>query len=445
MPELKQLARAIFRDTLAAIDIPAAMERKLARDGTRIRVGDATIDLADCDRFRAIAIGKAAMPMARGLSSLLAPEITLDGIVVAPHDTLAAGTEVPGGFRAIGAGHPLPDVGSLVSARAILDLLHTCDEGTAVFFLLSGGGSALVESPLDPRATLADVQRLHAALVGCGASIDEINSVRKHLSAVKGGRLAAAAPSALKITLGVTDVPAGCESALGSGPTIPDPTTLADARAVLDRYALQSKLPPIFRAAFEASTSPPLAETPKLGDSIFARSYFALVLGMHDLFHHAHQAAEAHGFVTVCDNSTDDWPVAAAAADLLSKLDGLGTANPRRRVALIADGELSSPFAGDGIGGRNSAFVLECAERIAGRQIAVLSAGTDGKDGSSPAAGAVADGETLARARIAHLDPQEFAHRSDSYHFFRALDDVLVTGPTGNNLRDLRILLAEPS
>ncbi len=144
-----------------------------------------------------------------------------------------------------------------------------------------------------------------------------------------------------------------------------------------------------------------------------------------------------------CDNSTDDWPVGEAADHLLVRLDRLRNANPGHGVAVIAGGELSSPVIGDGVGGRNSAFVLNCVEKIAGKKIAVLSAGTDGKDGSSPAAGAVADGETLKRARAANLDPQEFERRSDSYNFFRQLGDAIQTGPTGNNLRDLRILLAE--
>jgi hydroxypyruvate reductase len=164
---------------------------------------------------------------------------------------------------------------------------------------------------------------------------------------------------------------------------------------------------------------------------------------MRDLFHHAHQAAEARGFVTECDNFADDWPISRAADYLLQELTCLLEANRGRRVALIADGELSSPVRGSGIGGRNAAFVLECVQRIASNHIAVLSLGTDGKDGSSPAAGAVADGQTLERARAAYLNPQEFAARSDSYTFFQKLGDAIETGPTGNNLRDLRILLAE--
>jgi hydroxypyruvate reductase len=258
---------------------------------------------------------------------------------------------------------------------------------------------------------------------------------------VKGGRLAALAAASTKLSLGITDVPLGCESALASGPTLPDPTTVADACRVVESYGLAAKLPPSLSARFADPESIP--ETPKPGDPAFERARFWLLLTMHDLFHHAHHAAEARGFVACCDNSTDDWPLARAAEYLLDQLEQLARANPGRPVALIADGELSSPVRGDGLGGRNSAFVLECVERIAGRKIAVFSAGTDGKDGSSPAAGAAADGTTLERALAAGLTPQEFAARGDSYSFFRELGDAVETGPTGNNLRDLRILLAE--
>jgi glycerate 2-kinase len=164
---------------------------------------------------------------------------------------------------------------------------------------------------------------------------------------------------------------------------------------------------------------------------------------LHDLFHPAHCFAEAAGFITVCDNTTDNWPVAQAVDFLLAQLAMLKRDNPGRPVAIIADGEVSSPVTGAGIGGRNSAFVLDCVAKIADRRIAVLSVGTDGMDGSSPAAGAIADGNSLARARAQELDPNDYFRRSDSYTFFRKLDDAIVTGPTGNNLRDLRILVAE--
>ncbi|HJY88035.1 MAG TPA: DUF4147 domain-containing protein [Candidatus Acidoferrales bacterium] len=436
MADLKRLARHIFRETLAAIDIPATLRRKLARIGTRIRCGEATVDLAQFERIRVVAFGKASFAMVAGLLEVLAPDFRAEGIVVAP-------TPAPQpleGFRAFLAGHPVPNAGSFAAGRAILDLLRTCDERTLIFFLLSGGGSALVEQPLHPDVTLEDFQTLNRLLVTCGARIDEINAVRKHLSAVKGGRLAAAAPSAMKITLGVSDVPEGRESALASGPTLPDPTTVADAVGVAERYGLMPKLPPAIRAKFAHREA--LPETPKPDHPAFRRAWFQVVLGLDDLFHHAHRATEAAGCVTVCDNSTDDWPLEKAGDFLLTELGKLKREHPASPVALLADGEVSSPVTGDGVGGRNSAFVLYCVEKIAGERIAVLSAGTDGIDGSSPAAGAVADGETLSRARGAGLDPGDFFRRSDSYTFFEKLGDAIETGPTGNNLRDLRILLA---
>jgi glycerate 2-kinase len=438
MSDLKQMARRIFAETLAAIDIPATMHRKLARAGTRIRCGDAEIDLAAFNRILAIAIGKAGNAMATGLCDVLAPQFHAAGILAVP----APPPRELSGFRTFLAGHPVPNVASLAAGRAALDLLAGSDEHTLVFFLLSGGGSALFESPLDPAISLEDIQQLNRVLVTCGAPIDDINAVRKHLSAVKGGRLAAAAPRAMKITLGVTDVPFGRESALASGPTLPDPTTVEDANRVVEHYGLLDKLPPGFRAKFARRHSS-LPETPKANHPAFERNHFQLLLGMPDLFHHAHRAAESAGFVTVCDNSTDDWPLERAADALLEMLTVLKRGYGGRPLCLIADGEVSSPVTGDGIGGRNSAFALYCAEKIAGKNIGVLSAGTDGVDGNSPAAGAVADGTTLARARAAGLNPQDYFRRSDAYTFFKKLDDSVETGPTGNNLRDLRILLHE--
>jgi hydroxypyruvate reductase len=432
---VKQIAQRVFRETLAAIDIPATLEKKLARSGSGIRAGDALVDLRQFDSILAIAYGKASFAMAEGVVRVLAPEFRPEGILVVP---AAPPCELAGWKTFIG-GHPVPNAASFQAGRAILDRRAQCDERTLVFFLISGGGSSLVEQPLDPTVTLEDFQKLHAALVTCGAPIEEINAIRKHVSATKGGRLAAAAPRSLKLTWGVSDVPAGHESALASGPTLPDPTTIQDAERVVKEYDLGGKLPASLRAAFENHA---LRETPKEGDPAFARSHFALLLGAHELMHAAHHACEAKGYVCLCDNSTDNWPVEKAADYLLAQLAALKSANPERRVAVLADGELSSPATGKGTGGRNSAFVLACVPKIAGKDITVLSAGTDGIDGNSPAAGAVADGETLERASAAGLDPADFQRRCDAHSFFSRLDDAVITSPTGNNLRDLRILLA---
>ncbi|MHB8411779.1 MAG: glycerate kinase type-2 family protein [Candidatus Acidiferrales bacterium] len=436
MGDRKSAAKQIFRDTLAGIDIPATLARKLNRQGSVIQAGGKSLDLRHGIReIVAISMGKAAFALAEGLTAVLAPKFRVHGILAGP-------TSPPrslDGWKIFVSGHPVPNEESFRAGRAILELLRDCDSETLIFFLLSGGGSSLVELPLDQNISLDDFVKMHHALVTCGAPIEDINVIRKHVSAVKGGRLAAAAPRAMKLTLGVTDVPEGQETALASGPTLPDPSTAADAERIARKYNLLEAIPASLRAKFERGD---LQETPKAGDAIFSRANFELLLGRRDLFHHAHVAAEAAGFFTVCDNSTDGWPVEKAAQHLLAQLDSIARSRTGRPIALIADGEVSSPVTGKGTGGRNSAFVLACVEKIASREITVLSVGTDGIDGNSPAAGAVADGTTAERARTAKMEPQDFYRRSDAFSFFDNLGDTVMTGPTGNNLRDLRILLA---
>ncbi len=432
----KEIARRIFQQTLASIDIPRVMERKLTRDGTRLILPEAVVDLSQIEEIYVVAIGKAAHAMVDGLGGFLPPCTCVAGIVVAP----VAPTRPVKGMEYIVGGHPVPNANSWKSAEAILRLLKNCDERTLVIFLLSGGGSALCELPLYSEMKLEDVQAVNRALVTCGAPIEAMNTVRKHLSTVKGGRLAVAAGQARKITLAVTDVPAGKESALASGPTLPDPSTIADVEGIVAEYDLRKRFPERLVRWLDAGEMP---ETPKSGNPAFTNAHFELLLGMDDLFHAAHHAAEACGYATCCDNSTDDWPVAKAGDALLQQLEEWQRANNGQRVAIIADGELSSPVTGNGVGGRNSAFVLDLAAKIAGQRITVLSAGTDGIDGNSPAAGAVADGETMERAWAAGLDREKAFRENGAYTFFEMLGDAIVTGPTGNNLRDLRILLAE--
>src|SRR6267142_6113846 len=396
MADAKQIARRIFQETLASIDIPLAMERRVLGSGSVICVDDWSCDLAKFSDVKVIALGKAAHAMLHGLAQLFS-NLRFSGVASAP---TPPENPVPGISYFVG-GHPLPNEQSFLAAEAALTQL----------------------------------------LVTCGASIDEINTIRKHASAVKGGRLAVASSNAAKLTLAISDVPLGKESALASGPTIPDPSTCADVSRILAQYGLREKLPPSLRDWFASGQMP---ETPKKNHPAFERSHFSLLLTSHDLFHAAHHAAEAEGFLTCCDNTTDDWPLDRAVEFLLAQLEDIRRSNPGHRVALISDGEVSSIVMGQGIGGRNSAFVLACVERIAGHGITVLSAGTDGIDGNSPAAGAVADGTTLSRAQALGLYPADFFQRSDSFSFFHKLSDSLMTGPTGKNLRDLRILLGIP-
>lgn len=432
---MKETVLRVFHQTLAAINIQAALERKIDCDGKCVHLEGNTIRLGDFSEFVAVAIGKAAFPMAEALIAVLPSNCSLEGLLVVP---APAARTLPN-WRTFVGGHPIPTEASFVAGRAILDRLARCDEQTLIFFLVSGGGSALVEQALDPSITHKDFEKLNQALVTCGAPIEEINVVRKHLSATKGGRLAAAAPRSRKLTLGVSDVPQGHESALASGPTLPDPTSVADAQQIVARYQLLPKLPPSIREIFEKHL---LQETPKESDPAFRSAHFSVLLGAHDLLHAAHHALEAEGIYCIADNTTDTWPVEKAADHLLSLLEATKSSDPKQRCAIVANGEVSSPVTGNGVGGRNSAFVLACVPKIAGKNITVLSAGTDGIDGNSPAAGAVADGETLARARAKDLDPVDFQKRSDAFNFFLALDDAILIGPTGNNLRDLRILIA---
>ena len=400
-------------------------------------MADSTIELGKIEKIKIVAIGKAAHAMTEGLAAVLPEGVPVRGIIAAPTKTAATRP----GLECYVCGHPIPDTESIRAAEAILRLLDGGDCHTLVFFLLSGGGSALAEYPLVPGMRLQDIQEVNRLLVTCGAPIAAMNTVRKHLSTIKGGRMAVAAGAARKITLSVTDVPVGSESALASGPTLPDPTTVEDVHSVLSGYGLREKLPESVMAWIDGEFMP---ETPKANHPAFGNAHFTLILGMHDLFHAAHHATEALGYVTRCDNSTDDWPLERAVNSLLSQLEDWRHENPGQRVALVADGEVASPVTGQGIGGRNSAFALACVEKIAGRKITVLSAGTDGIDGNSPAAGAVCDGGTMERAKAMGMDAATYLRQSDAYTYFDKLGDAVITGPTNNNLRDLRIFLAEP-
>src|ERR1700694_2914281 len=262
MADLKHLARLIFHETLAAIDIPVVMQRKLRVEGSLLHCGATAIELRAFSKIRVVAIGKASHAMLGGLRALLPQDIEFQGVVSAPTPP----DRPPPGIQYFVGGHPIPNAESWEAAEAILSLLATCDETTLVFFLLSGGGSALAELPLDERQTLEDVQQLYAALVTCGAPIADIGKVRRDVSAVKGGRLSVAAGGATKITLAVSDVPVKHETALASGPTLPDPTTIADVRQVLMQYGLHDQLSAAVRQWIEDGK---MIETPKPGDPAF--------------------------------------------------------------------------------------------------------------------------------------------------------------------------------
>ena len=294
-----------------------------------------------------------------------------------------------------------------------------------------------MEKPIDDEISLDDLIATYSALVHSGAPIAEINAIRKHLSAVKGGRLAKAAFPAQQISLLVSDVPDNTPDALASGPTMPDSTSVADCYRVAEKYDLVPQFPASVRELFERHA---LEETPKSDDPVFERARWWTVLSNQTAIEQASVAAERAGFFVHIDNSCDDWDYQTAADYLLKKLRELRKqCSP---VCLISGGEVTVKVTNPGIGGRNHQFALACAEKIAGEPITVLSAGTDGVDGNSPAAGAVVDGSTIERIREQGLNARQALEDFDAYPVFRALGDAIETGPTGNNLRDVRILLA---
>jgi hydroxypyruvate reductase len=341
------------------------------------------------------------------------------------------------GFRYFCGGHPTPNAESMLAASAMVRALAALPAAALVIFLLSGGGSSIVEKPIDDEISLEDLIATYRALVHSGAPIAEINAVRKHLSAVKGGRLAQAAFPAQQVSLLVSDVPDSTPDALASGPTMPDSTTVEDCHRVAEKYDLLKQFPQSTRELFERHA---LEETPKSDHPAFQRARWWPLLTNQTAIREASSAAERAGFVVQVDNSCDDWDYKSAAGYLLGRLRELRKKGSP--LCLISGGEVTVKVTNGGVGGRNQQFALACVPEIAGENITVLSAGTDGVDGNSCAAGAVADGTTRDRARARGLDDGAALEKFNAYPFFKALGDAIETGPTGNNLRDLRILLA---
>ena len=436
---MPRIAREIFTETLQQLEVGAVLRRKVQRQGSHLLIGEARYDLEAFRRVCVIAIGKAAVPMSKALVEVLDPALTarhvLNGIVVGTE--LPATTDPRVTYR-LGS-HPLPDRRSFEAARLILALLEESTRDTLVFFLISGGASAMVELPLREEISLDEHILFYRALLHSGLPIAEMNTLRKHLSAVKGGRLAVAAEPAPQCTLLVSDVSPGQPDIIGSGPSLPDPSTLQACRELIARPWAQEDLPPAIRHALMSGSLP---ETPKLSHPAFARASTHNLLSSDDLCETAQALARKRGMRTFVDLACDEWDYRDAARYLLERLRSLSLEGSP--VCLLSAGELSVPIGGQpGQGGRNQQFVLECARQIDGSQgeTVVFSAGSDGVDGNSAAAGAIADTTTVRRARAAGFDAEEALARFDTFPLFHALGDTVITGPSGNNVRDLRLLL----
>jgi glycerate 2-kinase len=428
---MREAARGIFQFALERASIPQAFARHVEAGRGVLRVCDDLYDLGGASRVFVVSIGKAGHTMAEALAARVGE--TLEGIVassVVPQQQLR-------GFRYFLGGHPTPNAESLSAAGAILRAVEPLDAAALVIFLLSGGGSSIVEKPVDEEISLDDLIATYRALVLCGAPIAEINAIRKHLSAVKGGRLAQVAAPARQVSLLVSDVPEATPDALASGPTMPDSSSISDCKAIVEKYDLLAQFPESVRGLLIRDA---LDETPKSDDPAFVRSRWWPVLSNHSVVEAAAAEATRQGFAVEVDNSCDDWDYEKAADYLLGRVRDL-----RRgvsRVCLISGGEVTVKVTGGGTGGRNQQFALACAVKIAGENITVLSGGTDGVDGNSPAAGGLADGSTRHRAQERALSVEHGLGAFDAFPLLHALGDTIVTGPTGNNLRDLRVLLS---
>jgi hydroxypyruvate reductase len=479
---MSEVAREIFAAALKNASIENAFARNVHCERRVLRIGNDLHDLDSYHRVFVVSIGKAAHAMAAALAEQVGSG--LEGIVAAPAEgpgqspaslthTNNVQTSQVRGFRYFRGGHPTPTAESIRAANAIRKSLEALDAAALVIFMISGGGSSIVEKPVatlpaltlnDEEISLSDLAATYRALVHSGAPIAEINAIRKHLSAVKGGRLAQAAYPAQQVSILVSDVPDATPDALASGPTMPDSTSVHDCERIAAKYGLVDQFPKSVADLFHQHA---LEETPKSDDPAFVRARWWTVLSNKVALDEAAAAATRAGFAVEVDNSCDDWPYDKAADYLLNRLRELRS--KVSRVCLISGGEVTVAVRNGGIGGRNQQFALACAELISGDDITVLSAGTDGIDGNSPAAGAVVDGSTLDRvgrvegrptactelvegsrglrepalSASRRVEPVRHALSSfNTYPLFDALGDAIVTGPTGNNLRDLRILLA---
>lgn len=456
---LHHAAREIFNEAVRSVNAGDGVRHAVHLQDSILQIADTTFNLKDRPTgIYAVAIGKAARPMASALTEILGERLTA-GVITAPATKHAQENAITSTrtsadnllfterWRVFAGGHPLPNRQSLNAAQAAFRLLRRADDESAlVIFLISGGGSAMIEWPRDESITLEELQATNRALVSCGAAVAEINSVRRAISAIKGGGLSSLAPHCDQVSLIISDTNAGEEEAVASGPTFDPPNDAPDAASVITRYKLEETLPESILRAIKQSFQK------RASFSHHSLRAHYILLDNASAMEAATEAARARSFIVDISRDMVEQPVTEGCSHLLSRLFNLRSRreNKGRAVCLISGGEFACPVRGRGIGGRNSESALRWAieldallkDKSDTTHVVALSAGTDGIDGNSPAAGAIADETTIERARLLHLDARRFLNESDAYSFFHSLNDAVITGPTGTNVRDLRIMLA---
>lgn len=441
MKRLHSDARAIFDAGVRAVDPQEAVKRHVVVEDGEVRIGNTRLKLDDFQRIVVVGGGKAGAPMAKALEDLLGDRIT-QGWVNVKYGHIGPVSRI----HIHEAGHPLPDQAGIEGTLRILELLQPLDENDLVFCLLSGGGSALLPAPADG-LTLEEKQETTRLLLACGATIHEMNAVRKHISRVKGGGLARAAYPAQIVSLILSDVIGDQLDVIASGPTVPDESTFAECLSILDRYQLRARIPEKVRTYLEAGARGEVPETPKPGDPIFQRTSHTVVGSNAIAVRAAADEARRRGYNTLILSTFvegETREVAKVHAAIAREIRTSG--NPVQAPAcVLSGGETTVTLRGSGKGGRNQEFALAAAIDIAGMPgVCLLSGGTDGTDGPTDAAGGIVDGETISVANRLGLDPYEYLRDNNSYAFLNAVDGLLKTGPTKTNVMDLRIVLVEP-
>lgn len=437
----------IFRAALLAVDPYRLVRERVRVEGGKLLLpGEGPLELSAFERVLVLGVGKAAAAMARAVEESLGERIS-DGVIVVREGHGEPLERV----RRFEAGHPLPDVRGLAGAEAFEQLARRADERTLVISLISGGGSALLPAPYAGpagRVSLEDKQSVTRALLACGATIQEINCIRKHLSRLKGGRLAALLDPATTVNLILSDVVGDRLDTIASGLTVPDETTYAQGLEIVARYGLESALPPAVMGVLREGAAGRIPETPKPGDPVFRRVRNVLLGTNRVALEAAAARARELGYACLVLSSRvtgEAREVARVYAGIaLETAAGLGPVAPPG--CILAGGETTVTIRGQGRGGRNQelalSFLRELAEAGAGAErVFFLSAATDGGDGPTDAAGAFASGATAAAGERAGLDPRSALEANDSHAFLAAAGDLIVTGPTGTNVNDISLAL----
>lgn len=442
----------ILAAAIQAVNPYDAMLKRLQRDGDRLTLGKHTYDLSEIDHVFVVGGGKAGALMAQAAEQLLGERIRAglvivkEGYAAAQDGNTASATDHSqiDRIKILQAGHPIPDSRGVDATREMIGILAKAGRRDLVLCLISGGGSALMTAPVEG-VVLEDLQTLTLLLLKSGAEIDEINALRKHLDRVKGGKMARLAEPAQVAALVLSDVIGDPLDAIASGPTVPDTSSFASARAVLDKYALIDRVPPSIRSYLEKGVQGEIPENPQPGDPLFEQVHVQIIGSNRVAAQAAIEQARTEGMDAML-LTTFLQGEARQAGRFLGAIARQIAADGKplpRPACLVIGGETTVTVTGAGLGGRNQELALGAVRELNGlSKVALVTLATDGGDGPTDAAGAVVTGGTRARARQSGLDPADFLRRNDAYHFFSPLGDLLKPGPTLTNVNDLAFIFA---